>query len=202
MRKRDLFLCPTGDLQALGVQWMSEAQGVKSGLLAEEQFKTIMEALQGASDAETISEPEVVTLNGMQTEMRTTQSVNGMQTERTTQSVTVDGTNTDVGASLDMTPYFSTNSLTFNLDLGAKLTQLTGDPSQPGVQTIQATNQVTLSPGQTFVFAEPIPNGGWLPDSTNIPVGPRSLLVFVTPTVVDEAGNRIDLSTLVSEKVR
>ena len=193
---------PTGDLQALGVQWMSEAQGVKSGLLAEEQFKTIMEALQGASDAETISEPEVVTLNGMQTEMRTTQSVNGMQTERTTQSVTVDGTNTDVGASLDMTPYFSTNSLTFNLDLGAKLTQLTGDPSQPGVQTVQATNQVTLSPGQTFVFAEPIPSGGWLPDSTNIPVGPRSLLVFVTPTVVDEAGNRIDLSTLVSEKVR
>jgi hypothetical protein len=101
-----------------------------------------------------------------------------------------------------MTPYFLTNSLTFNLDLGAKLTQLTGDPSQPGVQTIQATNQVTLSPGQTFVFAEPIPSGGWIPDSTNIPAGPRSLLIFVTPTVVDEAGNRIDLSTLVPEKVK
>jgi len=171
---------PTEDLQALGVQWMSEAQGVKSGLLAEQQFKTIMEALQGASDAETISEPEVLTSNGGQTEMRTTQSV------------PVDGTNTDVGASLDMTPYFSTNSLTFNLDLGAKLTQLTGDPSRPDMQTIQATNQVTLSIGQTFVFAEPLPSGGWLPDATNIPAGPRSLLVFVTPTVIDAAGNRVN----------
>jgi RNA polymerase sigma factor (sigma-70 family) len=171
---------PTEDLQALGVQWMSEAQGVKSGLLAEEQFKTIMEALQGASDVETISEPEVVAVNGMQTEMRATQSI------------PVDGTNTDVGASLDMTPYFSTNSLTFNLDLGAKLTQLTGDPSRPDVQTIEATNQVTLSPGQTFVFAETLPSGGWLPDATNIPAGPRSLLVFVTPTPVDEAGNRLN----------
>jgi RNA polymerase sigma factor (sigma-70 family) len=188
--KAKFISLPTEDLPALGVQWMSEAQGVKSGLLAEKQFKTIMEALQGASDAETISEPEVVTSNGRQTEMRATQSV------------PVDGTNTDVGASLDMTPYFSTNSLTFNLDLGAKLTQLTGDPSRPDLQTIQATNQVTLSPGQTFVFAEPIPSGGWLPDSTNIPAGPRSLLVFVTPTVVDAAGNKIDLSTLVSEKVK
>jgi RNA polymerase sigma factor (sigma-70 family) len=188
--KASFISLPTQDLQALGVQWMSEARGVKSGLLAEEQFKIIIEALQGASDAETISEPEVVTVDGRQTELRATQSV------------TVDGTNTDVGASLDMTPYFLTNSLTFNLDLGAKLTQLTGDPSQPGVQTIQATNQVTMSPGQTFVFAEPIPSGGWIPDSTNIPAGPRSLLIFVTPTVVDEAGNRIDLSTLVPEKVK
>jgi RNA polymerase sigma factor (sigma-70 family) len=185
---------PTGDLQALGVQWMSEAQGVKSGLLAEEQFKTIIKALQGASDVETIGEPEVVTSNGRQTEMRFAGSTNEMQTVPTTQSVSVDGTNTDVGASLDMTAYFSTNSLTFNLDLGAKLTQLTGDPSQPGVQTIEATNQITLSPGQTFVLAEPLPNGGWLPDSTNIPVGTRSLLVFVTPTPVDEAGNRINFS--------
>jgi hypothetical protein len=182
---------PTEDLQALGVQWMSEAQGVKSGLLAEEQSKTIIEALHGASDAEIIGEPGVITEDGRRTEFL-----------RATQSVPVDGTNIDVGASLDMMPYFSTNSLTFNLDLGAKLTQLTGDPSQPGVQTIQATNQVTLSPGQTFVFAEPIPSGGWLPASTNIPAGPRSLLIFVTPTIVDEAGNRIDLSTLVSEKVK
>jgi RNA polymerase sigma factor (sigma-70 family) len=171
---------PTEDLQALGVQWMSESKGVKSGLLADQQFRAIMQALQGASDAENISEPEVVTSNGRQTVMRATQSV------------PVDGTNTDVGASLDMTPYFSTNSLTFNLDLGAKLTQLTGDPSQPGAQTIEATNQVTLFPGQTFVFAEPIPSGGWLPDSTNIPAGPRSLLVFITPSPVDEGGNLLN----------
>jgi RNA polymerase sigma factor (sigma-70 family) len=181
---------PTENLQALGVQWMSEAQGVKSGLLADQQFRTILEALQGASDVETISEPEVVTVNGRQTETRATQSVS------------IDGTNVDVGTSCNMLTYFSTNSLTFNLDLGAKLTQLIGDPSHPGVQTIQATNQATLSPDQTFILAEPLPSGGWFPDSTNIPAGQRSLLVFVTPTVVDYVGNRMDLSKFVLEKAK
>jgi cell division protein FtsB len=171
---------PTDDLQALGIGGASGAQGDITGLLAEQQFKPIIEALQGASDVEHISEPEVLVSNGRPTEMRATQSV------------PVGGTNAEVGASFDVIPYFSTNSSTFNLILGAKLTQLTGDPSQPGVQTIQATNQVTISPGQTFFLEEPIPSGSWLPDATNISAGPRSLLVFVTPTVVDTRGNPIN----------
>jgi hypothetical protein len=56
------------------------------------------------------------------------------------------------------------------------------------MQTIQATNQVILYPGQTVVLEAEIPPGGRLPDSTNIPAGPRSLLVFVTPQVVDSHG--------------
>jgi RNA polymerase sigma factor (sigma-70 family) len=171
---------PTDDLQALGVGGASDAQGDITGLLAEQQFKPIIEALQGASDVEHISEPEVVSSNGRQTEMRATQSV------------PVGGTNAEVGASFDVIPYFSTNSSTFNLILDAKLTQLTGDPSRPSVQTIQATNQVTISPGQTFFLEESIPSGSWLPDVTNISAGPRSLLVFVTPTVVDARGDLLN----------
>jgi type II secretory pathway component GspD/PulD (secretin) len=71
------------------------------------------------------------------------------------------------------------------LNLNAEFSQLTGDPSQPDLQTTQATNQVTLSPGQTVVLEKEIPAGGWMPDSTNTTVGPRILLVFVTPQVVD-----------------
>ncbi len=170
---------PTDGLQALGVSWSSGAQGGKTGLLTEQQFKIIREALQGASDVETLAEPEMTTLNGRQAEVSATQSI------------PVGGTNANVGASLDETTYFSTNSSTFDLSLGARLNQLTGDPSQPGLHTIQITNQVNLSPGQTAVLENEIPSGGWLPDSTNMPAGQRSLLVFVTPTAVDEAGNRI-----------
>ena len=171
---------PTDGLQALGVSWASGAQGGKTGLLTEQQFKIINQALQGASDVETLAEPEAVMSNGRQTQMRATQSVS------------VGGNPVEVGSMIDVVPHFSTNSSTFNLTLIATLVQLTGDPSKPGAQTIQAVNQVNLSPGQTVVLENEIPSGGWLPDSTNMPARQRSLLVFVTPTAVDEAGNRIN----------
>ena len=173
---------PTDGLQALGVSWASGAQGGKTGLLTEQQFKIINQALQGASDVETLAEPEAVMSNGRQTQMRATQSVS------------VAGNPVEVGSMIDVVPNFLTNSLTFNLTLIATLVQLTGDPSKPGAQTIQAVNQVNLSPGQTVVLENEIPSGGWLPDSTNMSAGQRSLLVFVTPTAVDEAGNRINFS--------
>jgi hypothetical protein len=171
---------PTDGLQALGVSWASGAQGGKIGLLTEQQFKIINQALQGASDVETLAEPEAVMSNGRQTQMRATQSVS------------IGGNSAEVGPILDVVPYFSTNSSTFNLKITAVLNQLTGDISQPVIMTILATNQFTVSPGQTFALENDIPSGGWLPDSTNIPAGPRSLLVFVTPTAVDEVGNRIN----------
>ena len=171
---------PTDDLQALGVSWASGAQGGKTGLMTEQQFKVVREALQGASDVETLAEPEAVMSNGRQTQMRATETVS------------VSGEPVEVGSILDVVPFFSTNSSTFDLRLVADLIQLTGNPSNPGAQIIQATNQVTLSPGQTVVLENEIPSGGWLPGSTNMPAGQRSLLVFVTPTAVDEAGNRIN----------
>jgi RNA polymerase sigma factor (sigma-70 family) len=171
---------PTDALQSLGVSWSSDTQGGKTGLLTEQQFKIINQALQGAGDVETLAEPEVVMSNGRQTQMRATETVS------------VDGQPAEVGPSIDVVAHFLTNSLTFNLSLAATLIQLTGDPSKPGAQTIQAVNQVNLSPGQTVVLENEIPSGGWLPDSTNMPAGQRSFLVFVTPTAVDEAGNRIN----------
>ena len=164
---------PAEDLPKLGVSWMSGMQGGKTGQLTEQQFKIINEALKGASDANLISAPEVTTYNGGQTCLSAVRTV------------AVGGTNAMVGTILDVTPYFLTNPPAFNLNLSAKLNQLTGDSSQPEVRTIEVTNRVTVSPGQTVVLESEFPPGGWLPDATNVPVGPRSLLVFVTPQVVD-----------------
>lgn len=164
---------PMEDLQPLGVGWMSDAQGGKTGLLSEQQLKVINEALQGASDANVISAPQVITINGE----RATMSV--------TRSVPVDGTNVNTGEILEVTPFFSTNSSTFDLNLNARLIQLAGDSSQPSLQAIQMTNHVSLHPGQTVVLEKEIPPGGWLDSPANATVESRSLLMFVTPQVVD-----------------
>jgi hypothetical protein len=108
------------------------------------------------------------------------------------QAVPVHGTNANVGVNLDLTPIFSTNASAFDLHLVAELSQLTGDPAQPDLQTVQITNRAALSPGQTAVLAKEIPKDGWLPQATNIPAGPRSLLVFVTPQVVDARGKPVN----------
>jgi type II secretory pathway component GspD/PulD (secretin) len=145
----------------------------RMGLLTEQQFKLFNETLQGASDANVISAPQVITINGE------------TATISVTRSIPVDGTNVNTGTSLDVTPYFSTNSSTFELNLNAKLIQLTGDPSQPVVQTLQLTNHVFLQPGQTVVLEKEIPPGGWLDNPTNATAESRSLLMFVTPEVVN-----------------
>jgi hypothetical protein len=105
-----------------------------------------------------------------------------------TSAFPIDGTNATVGTTLNVTPYYSPDSSIFTLNVMAQLNQLTGDPSQPGLQTIRTpTNQVALMAGQTVVLQRDIPAGGWLPDATNTSDGPRTLLVFVTPAVADAA---------------
>src|SRR5208283_1412966 len=94
---------PSEALYALGIAWKSDAQGNKTGLLTEQQFKVILKAFQAASDVESFAEPECVTLNGRQTQMRGNEPV------------VINGTNAEIQATLDMVPHFSTNSSTFNL---------------------------------------------------------------------------------------
>jgi RNA polymerase sigma factor (sigma-70 family) len=166
---------PSEALNALGIAWKSDAQGNKTGFLTGQQFKVVLGLFSQASDVEMLAQPEAVASNGQQTQMRAGQPVS------------INGTNFGVGAILDEVSYFSTNSLTFNLKLIAGLTQLIGDPPQLSVQYFATTNQV--APGQTVVLEKDLPSSGWLPRSTNLPSGPRSLLIFVTPQVVDSLGN-------------
>jgi RNA polymerase sigma factor (sigma-70 family) len=178
---------PTEDLPILGVGWTTDAQGGRTGLLAEQQLTSIIEALNGASDANVISAPQVVTINGEHAIMSITRKtavfdLNGDGTLHSTNISYV-----DTGTILEVTPYFSTNSSTFDLNLNAKLIQL-ADSSQTNLQTLEVTNHISLQPGQTVVLEKEIPPGGWLDDSTNATTESRSLLMFVTPQVVDSRG--------------
>jgi hypothetical protein len=172
--KSKFVYVPPDDVPAMGVEWTSSSQpGCRTGLLSSEQFKTIAEALQGASDVKTLSNPRILTAEGIQAAMSVTRAAS------------VGGTNANVGEELQVIPYYSTNSSQFNLGLNAKLNVLTGNPAQPDFQSIQITNQIALSAGQTAVLETEIPAGAWVDDPTNISTDARSLLVFVTPSLPD-----------------
>jgi hypothetical protein len=100
-------------------------------------------------------------------------------------------TQTNLGEIFSAQPFYSTNASTFDLNFDAELRQLTGDASQPAVQVVEITNQVNFAAGKTLVLEQSIPSGSWSPDVTNMPAGPRGLVLLVTPDVVDSAGNLI-----------
>ena len=179
-------LFPTEDVQALGLEWTTDMDGNRVGLLTDQQFKTITEAMQGAGDIKVVSAPRVVTVNGEHATMSVTRAHALLSYDGTNEMPLVNYTN--IGTVLNVRPDYSTNTSTFNLDYGAKLNVLSGDPAQPDIQTIEATNHLDLSPGQTVVMEMKIPSGTWLPDETNSPAGERSVLIFVTPQVVNSRG--------------
>jgi len=174
----------TEDLQILGIRWTTDAQGSRTGLLTEQQLKIINEALQGASDASVISAPQVVAINGEHATMSVTRKVGvpDLNEDGTLHSTNV--SYVDTGTIFEVTPLFLTNSSTFDLNLDAKLIQLAGDSSQTNLQTIEVTNHVSLQPGQTVVLEREIQPDKFSESSTNATADPRSLLMFVTPTVV------------------
>ena len=178
-----IALFPDEDVQALGLAWTTDMDGNRISLLTDPQYKTITEAMQGPSDVKVVSAPRVVTINGEHATFSVTRAHALFSYDGTNEMPIVNYTN--LGTVLNVRPDYSTNTSTFNLSYGAKMNVLSGDPSQPDIQTIEATNQMDMSPGQTVVMEMKVPSGAWMPDETNSPAGERSLLFFVTPTVVN-----------------
>jgi hypothetical protein len=144
-------------------------------LLTEEQFKTMSEALEGASDAEVLGKPAIVTHSGVQGSL----TVTGGTPEGDTNAPVPN-------MSIDMLPELSGSAL--SLTLAAKL-KLVADPAHPPGESVeQMTTEVTANvivyPGQTVVLVKDLPGAGWMPiGTTNSSPEPRTLLVFVTPTI-------------------
>ncbi|HEY1661354.1 MAG TPA: sigma-70 family RNA polymerase sigma factor [Verrucomicrobiae bacterium] len=191
------YFVPDSDLQSMGIQWTIDPQGGQIGYLDAPQLKDIHEALNGASDVTTLTMPRLVMINGQKAEMSvssqyflinpTNTSLAGYLATNVDQNLayTNFGAFTNLGEFLSAQPFYSTNSSTFDLNFDFQLKDLTGDPSQPTVQTIQMTNEVTFATGKTLVLEQPVPPGSWMPNVTNLPAGPQDLLVLVTPKIVD-----------------
>lgn len=156
--------------------------GTDASLLSEQQFGTVISELQ-ARKADLLNEGEVTTLSGRQAQFQVADTV------------PINGTNFEVGPLIDVVPFYSSDSSMFTLDLIAMLNLLTGDTSQPGFVTTQMSNQVSVLPGQTVALRADLPAGGWESDSKALWNGPRELLVFVTPKLIDASGNILAPST-------
>jgi tetratricopeptide (TPR) repeat protein len=168
------------------------------GILTESNFRTVLHALQSNSGAQNLGEPMAVTTSGRQTQMRATQIINVTNSIGNPQQV-------EIGPILDVIPNVLDDGYTINLKTTASLTKFLGYQHTtdrraipvgsvlPSFQ-VQATRaQINLYDGQTLVL-EGLPSTNTV-GGQEVKVRPnelnKELIVLVTVTLVDSAGNRI-----------
>jgi RNA polymerase sigma factor (sigma-70 family) len=160
--------------------------GESTGILTDPQFRQLNEAV-AKIDSTVISSPQVTTLSGRQARLMVGQSI----------PVAV-GSYTNVGLILDLIPTWASNSPVVNLDFVLRLAKLAEGPapedgSIPGVEVAAFTNSVTVWDGQTVMLTrrisgfEKVLQG----ESATNPTEPKSLLIFLTPSIIDPVGSRL-----------
>jgi Flp pilus assembly secretin CpaC len=187
-------------------------------LLTNEKFKAVLRALEQRDGVEALAEPEVTATSGRQTQMRATQIINvvtnfALQENGTNVSVFPQTGKVETGPVLDVVPYVLSDGYTINLALIPSLTEFLGydqptntttvydkagekidlPKSLPKFQVRQAVASVNLWDGQTVVFSglpeKNYVNGVEVKRKTT--ASGKELVIFVTATIVDPAGNRI-----------
>ena len=188
-----------------------------AGILTDPNFRLVLQALKQDKGTESLAEPEVTTLSGRQTQMRAT-TAKDITTQYLADSdnstVVPRYEKVEVGPFLDVIPVVLPDGYTIDLTATPSLTEFLGyDKSTnsilvatsagtnvtvsavlPRFRVRQAVAQVKLWDNQTVVL------GGLqdrlVPGGKEVDVKPGSevhkqLLVFVTVTLIDRAGNRI-----------
>jgi beta-lactamase regulating signal transducer with metallopeptidase domain len=179
------------------------------GILTTSQVKIVFKALEQRAGADILSAPQVTTLSGRQTEISVTQATE------------VNGNAIQTGPVLDILPFVSDDGFTLSVDASATVTDVLGNEadrrvlttnlqgkasrfsassSAPGmrrVRTRRVQGKVVVYDGQTLVLGNPIvsvisrqPDGQSATNAVPEDAGKR-LLVFITPTIIDPAGNPI-----------
>ena len=225
------------------------AIGSLTGILTNPQFKMVLHALQQRDGVDELTDGEVTTLSGRQTQFQavdlryivTSSGVNqgsggGSQPgggntviQQSQQSVTPGTSVVPLGPTIDVIPYVSADGYTIQMTLIPTLVEFLGydDPGQFVIQAQQGANtpitavlplprfrvrSVTTScavwDGQTIVLGglitdnvtrvkDQLPVLGDLPwvgrlfRSEQNKSSKGNLLIFVTPTILDPAGNRV-----------
>jgi beta-lactamase regulating signal transducer with metallopeptidase domain len=190
--------------------------GGMTGIINPENLKTFLKLLQTKSGVETLAEPEVTTISGRHTQMRTTQVftvvTNFAYLKTATNSSIVPQTDqVETGAILDVVPVVLSDGYTIDLRTTASDIEFSGydeppvehipkgDTSVhvpivlPSFRVRQASAHLNLYDNQTLVFEKlhsEVTVGGKEVDAKQN-VEDKELLVFITVTLVDPAGNRI-----------
>jgi RNA polymerase sigma factor (sigma-70 family) len=215
------FLLPTEDLKTLSLNWSGNTDGTATEQLTADQFQTLTQALDGASDVKSLGSPRVVTSSGMEARLFVGPKMSGASAGGGFFSSTMSGsgggavgggfggpagfggnsalpqdlaggaTNTEArpGLSLRVLPAYTEGASIFDLDITAGFTQWVDnsaqqDGSQKELQTTKTKlNATALPAGQTMLLAKEVSAEGWTEADATVP-GPKTLLVFITPSVV------------------
>jgi type II secretory pathway component GspD/PulD (secretin) len=182
-----------------------------TGVLTDPQFRWVIQALQQRDGAELLGQPEVTTTSGRQAQMKmvTTQRVLTGINERALTPPGITTTNGDegplyvtesleTGQTLDVTASVLEDGYTIALTVIPRITEFLGyvegqtnrvavyvnggkkwvTPPRPDVRVLQGHTTLRVWDGRTLNL------GGLLSEKKNVDV-------FVTPTLIDPAGNRV-----------
>jgi Flp pilus assembly secretin CpaC len=198
----------------------NNATGQITGILTTENARTILRLLETKPDCEMLAEPEVTTTSGRRTQMRATDFLTIItnfvfQETSTNSAITPQQSQVEVGPVLDVIPVVLPDGYTIDLTAIPSLTEFLGYDKPPTNSTPVVTSKGTivdvpnilprfrvrqtvthlkLWDGQTVVLESL--QDRLVPGGKAVEVKPGSevhkqLLVFVTVTLVDRAGNRI-----------
>jgi hypothetical protein len=185
---------PTADLKK--VAWESiglDVTGVgTTSILTGSQFKTLLDKITTTTGLDILGSPRVTTLSSRQASIHPFIP----QTPTAKQEVVSESPDLGVplGPSADLTPTVSADGYGISLVAIASLAEQVPDKKSPDpdaktvVQTRISGNSV-LRDGQTMVLSQLI--GASDTAGAAREKNPNSLLVFLTPTLIDPAGNPI-----------
>lgn len=238
------------DSKALGFNWFAgiqnlalqtnnlapsktnELAGAITGILTENQFRTVMKALEQRGGVDILSAPRVTTLSGRQAQISALDSksiVTGVNSKTSSDGTVTSSpvvTPTQFGPMLDIIPNVSADGYSIQITVTATVTEFLGyEKPAPALQdswgkvskdaiplpitrTRQVTTSAVVSDGQTLVLGglmsenvvkvkDKVPVLGDVPllgrlfRSESKIAQKKNLLIFVTPTIIDPAGNRV-----------
>ncbi len=210
------------------ISW-TDRKTLYTGIMTESQFRAALHAMQSNPDSESLAEPEVTTLSGRQTQMRATDFLTIItnfvfQETSTNSAITPQQSQVEVGPVLDVIPVVLPDGYTIDLTAIPSLTEFLGYDKPPTNSTPvvtskgaivnvpnilprfrvrQAVAHLKLWDNQTVVLGS-LPDR-LVPGGKEVDAKPGSevhkqLLVFVTVTLVDRAGNRIHSDEEVARK--
>jgi type II secretory pathway component GspD/PulD (secretin) len=164
----------------------------------------LLQKLKSRGGMDVLGEPEVITTNGRQTQMRATDTVN-VTNNFAPQDNSVNSTaafpqveKIETGPIMDVVPYVLSDGYTINLRVIASVSEILHYGKEttvkPVIGSLQDDATVNLWDNQTLILA-----------SNNPGTDKTRLLVFITATIVDPAGNRVhsdDDLLLMQQKIK
>ena len=163
------------------------------GILSEAQARVVFRALEQRSDVDVLSAPEVTTMSGRQARVSITETHRVVISSDPQASETIES-----GPILDIVPTVLADGFTVQLTVAASVTEfldyeptVTSDKAAvptPRFRHQQIKTQALVWDGQTVLL-------GGMSQATGTNAKPSAvrklLLVFITPTIIGPAGNRV-----------